>query len=424
MTRRAILTAGIAASGAIFGAIASGQLQDGANDRSNLGRIRLESASRDPLLMAMLDRHASRLAPMLPELEEIIGRRVSIEALTFDQLYANFTIDLLQQTGRYDVVSMCDAWIPYFGRAGYFSEVQMTEQTGGPRTYPVKVLTAATGIDDTPLVAHPWTIDFTCSAFKSGVVFPDWIAYARALSDSPDTRLAIPAQAGGNAADAFRAMALSYGQDVIEPIDHEPGLNRYGSQRAMAMLFQFATRADIGASLERTWSQMPALGIAGDVDHLPLILASDLGGLVANPDWSVQLVPQGRVDRQRTSGRIWMLAVPAGAPALDEARIAVQWLTSTRVQERLWSGANLLPATRPAINSAWPSGSDRMQRLILDALDTMQPIPRLRSFQYVMEITGQMVPTALQNPKETEHVLDDANSRAREVLIEEGELVP
>lgn len=418
MTRRIALTAGLATAGAVVGV----RLDDEAAERSSLGRSAILSASRKPLQIAMLDQHANRLLSVIPELETVIQRQVTIEALTFDQLYSNFAIDLLHQTGRYDVVSMCDAWMPFFGQEGYFSNVEMGDEVGGDRTYPVRVLEAATGIDGTPLIAHPWTMDFACSALKAGELVFDWVTYSRALEDDPGIRVAIPAESGTNAANAFRALALAFGQDVINAETHEPGLNTYGSNRAMAILSRLATRADVTTSLARTWSQMPALGIAGDVDYLPLILASDLGGLVVDPAWSVQLLPEGRVNRRRTSGQVWMLAVPAGAPALEEARVAVRWFTSTEIQQRLWSEASLLPVTRPAINAPWPKGSERMRLLMLDALDALEPIPRLRSFQYVMELIGELIPAVLQDPANMISLMADSDERARAILFEEGEL--
>ena len=60
----------------------------------------------------MLDRHAQRLQPLVPEIERSLNRRLQIDALPAEQLYGNYTIDLLQQTGRYDIVSINDHWIP------------------------------------------------------------------------------------------------------------------------------------------------------------------------------------------------------------------------------------------------------------------------------------------------------------------------
>lgn len=117
-----------------------------------------------------------------------------------------------------------------------------------------------------------------------------------------------------------------------------------------------------------------------------------------------------------------MLAVPAGAPSLDEARAAIRWLTSTAVQQRLWGQAALLPATRPAINDSAGSLPREMQLLMLDALDALQPIPRLRSFQSVMSIIGQNMPAIVRDPANTDQNLSRVNEEARERLIEEGEL--
>src|SRR5689334_8404513 len=119
--RRVMVLGGAAvAGGAILATGGQGRQSD-----IRFGSGDFRSFTLEPLQVALLDRHAERLAPLLPELESLLRRRVEVNALTFEELYSNFTIDLLQQTGRYDVVSICDAWIPFFGRSGYFSNVPM-----------------------------------------------------------------------------------------------------------------------------------------------------------------------------------------------------------------------------------------------------------------------------------------------------------
>lgn len=422
VSRRAFIAGALAVSGAVM----ASRVQPRASQESRFGGRNIGASSRKPLLVALLDRHADRLQVLLPDLEQHVGRRVVLEGQTFDQLYANFTFDLLQQTGRYDIVSMSDSWIPYFGRPGYFSEVQFSPEEGGPRSYPVRIAGAATGADGTPLVAHPWTFDFVCSAFPAEEADPgstsNWIAYMRRLREDATLTVSVPLLPERVASQAFRAVALSYGQDIIDAGSNEPGLDRYGSQRAMVVLNMLAAKSGVEDSLQLGWPAFAQLTQTGAINHAPITLASDLGPLLATGRWRNQLLPAGRVNRNRTSGEIWMLAVPAGAPSLDEARAAIRWLTSTAVQQRLWGQAALLPATRPAINDSAGSLPREMQLLMLDALDALQPIPRLRSFQSVMSIIGQNMPAIVRDPANTDQNLSRVNEEARERLIEEGEL--
>lgn len=63
-----------------------------------------------------------------------------------------------------------------------------------------------------------------------------------------------------------------------------------------------------------------------------------------------------------------------------------------------------------------------MRSLMFAALDNLQPIPRLRSFQSVMGIAGDTVPLVLHDPAKTNQYLNQANDAAIQHMIDEGEL--
>ena len=173
LSRRAFVAGGLGLAGAIIGSNA----QRAKRLRSDLVRSRLLAAPREPLYVAMLD-EPCRPGSLRWSLKssQTLGRRLSIESLGAEQLYANFTIDLLQQTGRYDAVSMNDAWIPYFGRRGYLTAVQDVERPETGPTYPPVIRESARGVDGTELVAYPWTFDFTCSAVSEALGLRGWSA--------------------------------------------------------------------------------------------------------------------------------------------------------------------------------------------------------------------------------------------------------
>ncbi|MDQ2683678.1 MAG: hypothetical protein M3Y37_09145, partial [Chloroflexota bacterium] len=285
--RRLLVAGGLASAGAAI--LANNQRKDASDARFGGGGIL--SHSRDPLQIAFLDRHAFRLEPLIPELEIAIGRRIMVEALSFDQLYANFTIDLLQQTGRYDIVSICESWFPYFGRAGYFSDLEPPEGAGN-RIFPARFVEAARGIDGTDLLAHPWTFDFVMSAFGPDNTHKSWTDYLRWIDARPEHRVLVPLQRGDVAADSFRAMSLTYGQDVVDVVTQLPGLNRYGSARALMTLANLAARAGHDRVFGTTWDTVAQRATNREIDDAPLILASDMAGPLSS-GWHGQRLPVG-----------------------------------------------------------------------------------------------------------------------------------
>lgn len=421
LNRRAVLTGGLAFGGAVIGASTNGRQ----SLRSNLGRSRILSISREPLLVAMLDRHATQIAGLVPEIESHLDRRLSIEALSADQLYANFTIDLLQQTGRYDAVSMNDAWIPYFGRRGYLTEVPALEQRDSQPIYPEQIRVSARGIDGTELVAYPWTFDFSCAAITGNLGLEhwsvNWTRFFPATASVPDIRYGVALRAPLSAAETFRAILLSFGDDLVSPRTNQPRLDSYAATRALATTVRLAKLGDIQISVNRTLGQLPGQALDRQVDVLPVVWAADCRGLWDAGAWEFDRVPVGRIGHAFTGATSWMWGVPAGAPSVDKARQFVQLMTGPEMQARLWNSSGLLPATRPAINGTWEPGGETLRRLVLTALDHSQFRPQLRAFRSLMEIAGQMVVDTLAGDDGEERRLL-ANDQMRAVLVQEGEL--
>jgi hypothetical protein len=421
LNRRAVLAGGLALGGAIIGA----KTNRTQSLRSNLGRSRILSVSREPLLVAMLDSHAARIAGLVPEIESALDRRLSIEALSADQLYANYTIDLLQQTGRYDAVSMNDAWIPYFGRRGYLTEVPALQQSETRPSYPEQIRVSARGLDGTDFVAYPWTFDFSCAAVASKLDLDDWSAnwtrFFPAAASIPGLRYGVAMRSPLSGAETFRAILLSYGDDLVALSTNQPRLDGYAATRALETTIRLARLADTQVSMNRSLAQLPSLASSGQVDVIPVVWAADCRELWASGAWDFGRVPVGRVRHGFTGATSWMWGVPAGAPSVDKARQFVELMTRTDVQARLWNISGLLPATRPAINGTWDPGGDLLKRLTLGALDHSHFRPQLRAFRSLMRIAGQMVTDVLSGAdSEARRVL--ANEQMREVLIQEGEL--
>ena len=393
--------------------------------RTDFARSRLLAAPRHPLYVAMLDDHAARIAPLVPEIESALGRRLSIESLGAEQLYANFTIDLLQQTGRYDAVSMNDAWIPYFGRRGYLTAVPDVEQSETGPTYPPAIRESAQGVDGTELVAYPWTFDYTCSAVNQLLGLQEWSdAWTTAFPKMTraGARFGVALQAPSSAAETYRAILMSYGGDLVMARTHEPGLDSYTATRALETTVRLARLADVQSALSSALDQVVLLAANGQVDTVPILWASDSAPLWAAGTWDIELVPSGRLGHAATTGTFWMWGVPAGAPSVGKARQFVQLMTSPAVQAMLWNSTGLLPATRTAINGIWEPGGDALQRLTLAALDRCRFRPQLRSFRTLMDIAGQMVVDTLNSNDGAEAHAVRANEQMREALIQEGEL--
>jgi len=421
LSRRAFVAGGLGLAGAIIGSNA----QRAKRLRSDLVRSRLLAAPREPLYVAMLDEHAARIAPLVPEIESELGRRLSIESLGAEQLYANFTIDLLQQTGRYDAVSMNDAWIPYFGRRGYLTAVQDVERPETGPTYPPVIRESARGVDGTELVAYPWTFDFTCSAVSEALGLrgwsDEWTTTFPALTRA-GARFGMALQQPSAASETYRAILMSYGGELVLPRTHEPGLDTYAATRALETTVRLAKLTDVQSALSRPLDQVVSLALNGQIDAAPVLWASDSSPLWTAGTWDIELVPAGRVGHAATTGTFWMWGVPAGAPSVAKSRQFVQLMTSPEIQSKLWNSTGLLPATRTAINRAWDPGGDAMKRVTLAALDRCRFRPQLRSFRTLMEIAGQMVLDTLNTNDGAEEHVRLANEQMREALIQEGEL--
>ena len=419
--RRLFVTAGIGVAGSIVG-LKAGQSQ---SFRTGLPRTRIQSVARVPLSIAMLDRHAVKMAPLLPEIESALNRRLTIEALAAEDLYANFTIDLLQQTGRYDVVSLNDAWIPYFGRRGYLTAVPDLEEAAIPG-FPVRIQQSARGVDGTELVAYPWTFDFTCAAVNRKLGWEnwsrDWGACFRAIQSDPDVRLAVALQPSASAAETYRAVLLTFGEDLIADDTNLPTLGTYAARRALETTVRLARIGNAAESLTRSLTMLPGLAASDVIDIVPALWASDSASLWLAQDWDIDLLPTGRPGRGATSATFWMWGIPAGAPNVDAARMFVQWVLGQDIQSRLWQTAGLLPATRPAINTPLQPGGDALKRLTLRALDRSRFRPQLRSFRSLMGIAGQLVADSVTNSDEGDRLRIAANEAMRTVLIQEGEL--
>jgi hypothetical protein len=414
----------IAGGLAVAGGIAGIEARRSQLLNARLSRTRTSSLSRDPLRVAMLERHAARLQPLIPDIESILNRRLAIEALPAEELYANYTIDLLQQTGRYDVVSMNDSWIPYFGRRGYLTAVPDLESNNIRSASPDAISTAATGVDGTELVAYPWTFDFTLSAVRAVPGLQEWSErWSKFFPQiEPVGTLSVALGDSRTAAETFRAVMLSFGEDLVDPVAHEPTLTTYAGGRALETTLRLARASDAQAPLARDFPQLVTLAASGSIDIAPVIWASDSKPLWTAGQWQFGLVPAGRENRAWTNATLWMWGVPAGAPALSVARRFVQLLTTTEMQLRLWSETGLLPATRPALNGAWDPGGTDARNLVLNAIDHAQFAPVLRSFRTVSQIVGRLVRDAVTGNDSSDRIRRAANDEMRAVLVQEGEL--
>jgi ABC-type glycerol-3-phosphate transport system substrate-binding protein len=420
--RRAFVAAGLGIAGAAVGLKA----RESPTIRGNIARTRSIAQRRDPLLVAMLDRHATRMSTLVPEIEARLDRRLSIESLPATELYANYTIDLLQQTGRYDVVSMSDAWLPYFGRRGYLTAVPDLDDEESSPTFPTQILQAATGIDGTERVAYPWTTDFACLASRaeiaSGVTGDNWVDWFRRLDALGSPRVGMALRPPASAAETFRAVLLSYGGDLVESEAHTPALDRYPARRAMESVVRLIGFDDPEMATTRSLQQLPELAAEGPFDLLPVIWASDARPLWESGQWALRLIPDGMMGKAVSSVAFWMWAVPAGAPNVEAARSFVELLTGPDMQGRLWPEAGLLPATRAALNSEWTPGGEAARRLALDAVDHARFQPRIRSFRALMDICGRALVDTIQAGDSNDERRLAANEQMRAVLTQEGEL--
>jgi hypothetical protein len=409
----------------VAGGYFASRVRDVSTLTSRLGNVRLQSFSREPIFLAMLDRHAQRLQPLVPEIERSLNRRLQIDALPAEQLYGNYTIDLLQQTGRYDIVSINDHWIPYFGRRGYLSEVGSLSGSDSPVSYPPLVVEAATGIDDTPLVAYPWTFDFTCQAVRNEisdvVSHKSWPSFIDSIRDDSRIVGALGLQAPRSAAEVYRSVLLSFGQEILRDSDGEPILDHYWQERSLDLIARLAGASRASDPTTTSLERAVEIAESGSANILPVLWASDSRRLVDSGGWTLRPLPDGRADRRRTFVSVWMWGIPAGAPNVGKAREFVELMSNQSMQSRLWPESSLTPAVRPAIQGA-DQGWLTLRPLAFDALDLGQLRPALRSYRTIMDIVGQSVIETITTGAPSSQVLSAANHKVRDVLIQEDEL--
>jgi ABC-type glycerol-3-phosphate transport system substrate-binding protein len=419
ITRRAVIGSGLTAACLL----ALNRYAPRDNNRRNFPFGR--NASRDPLSIAMLDTHAARLAPILADLEVTVERRFQIDALSAHDLYSAYTIDLLQQTGRYDVVSMVDAWIPYFGRRGYLTDVPDLTNAG-PDTYPPLVLDAAQGIDGTQLVAWPWTIDVTCNLWNGGTIAIDpatWSDFFLANPDESGIPTQLPLASNDSAAQCFRSTMLSFGKDLVDPVTHQPTMESYEAIRALETIKRLAKRGPADASL-----QVDSAGVVSNLQSgataVGMFLdASGTWPLWPGAGWRSSLTPEGRPGDRLADVSVWMLGIPAGAPHLDSARQLVTELVSIPWQTRLWPASGLVPATADVLQREWAANAPALELTVAHGLGMGTLWPRLRSFRDIISIAGETVRNAVQGNGETEALLANAQTRMLAELQQENELI-
>jgi len=420
-SRRALLTSALAGAGLV----AIDRVQEPASFRRNIGAIQVRSTARPPLFVAMLDRHANRLAPLLPEIEASINRRLEIDALSADDLYAWYTIDLLQQTGRYDVVSMVDAWTPYFGRRGYLANVPDLDQDAGAR-YPRIIGQAAQGIDGTAFVAYPWTFDHTCCVWNSAldhrIDFGTWSSFFQSAPDDGGIPVSMGLRVPESAALAYRNALLSFGDDLVRTESNQPDLTSYSATRALEIVKRLANRTGVEASLGEDGSGAASSLAAGQAQIGIFLPASDTRQIWPSPTWRVAHVPSGRDGSGVTDLSVWLLGVPGGAPNVDAARDFVSALSAPEMQSRLWPDAGLLPVTSAVLAGDWAPNAAAMEVAVNLALYRARLRPRLRSFRSLMDICGRMVQSAVRDGQPVPDLLTAAQSSALAVLQEENEL--
>jgi maltose-binding protein MalE len=163
------------------------------------------------------------------------------------------------------------------------------------------------------------------------------------------------------------------------------------------------------------------LAATGAVNLAPVLWGSDTRRLLESGEWTVRPLPDGREGRRRCFVAVWMWGIPAGAPNAGKAREFVELLTGQPMQARLWPESSLIPAARPALQSADP-GWLGLRPLAFDALDVGRLRPALRSYRSIMGIVGQAVAEAVLTGDPAARILAAANRKVRDVLIQEDEL--
>ncbi|HRA47107.1 MAG TPA: extracellular solute-binding protein [Thermomicrobiales bacterium] len=419
LTRRMLVTGGLAA----VGLLAMDNVHPPENTLRTIDTVLGRPPDRDPLSVAMLDVHADRMQTLLPELELLINRRISVEARSADDLYAAYTIDLLQQTGRFDVVSMVDAWMPYFGRRGYLADVP---NLGADPTahYPANVAAAAQGIDGSALVAYPWTLTTTCclgNAAVAPIQFKTWSDFFQNNPDDSGVPTGIALGTTEAAAMAFRATMLSFGEDLVAPPTNLPTMDSYAANRSVEILRRLARRTPADVALRQIGSDLVAQARAGTLASALFVDMIESRPLWPSPTWRSALVPPSRFGTGAADLSVWMLGIPAGAPNLETARLLVELINSPAIQMRLWPEAGLIPTLRDVLQGEWAPDAAALEVTIMQALGSAVLWPRIRSFRTLMQIAGDMVRTAMQGG-EIPTLLAAAQAEMLAELTQENEL--
>jgi multiple sugar transport system substrate-binding protein len=389
------------------------------------------------LTVALHESHWTAIEKLADAYAEERGIVIEAKPLAYEELYNELSIALTQQATTFDIVSLEDPWVPQF--ATFLT----------PLDAPSDLLHAFVSVCeplsryplDSPPCALPWLADIQIFGSR-----PEWldrieveapttwdetlaaaVALTADIEPEPDSyAFAITTSSPNDLVRSFLPILHGFGKTLIDPETSVPQLDTPEALAAIDVLQALAqlSPAESSASGEPTNVQRFASGQvammsnfwSGDLLQWRLVgQASDAGPL----DSAAQPAQPG-VARQTMTGA-WLVGVPLGSAAPDEAWMFVQWLTGFEIQRQLPERAlppartdvyadEQLTANVPELESLW------------ELLGLALSRPRSPFYPQLEQLLGAELGNVLSGEKTGAQGLKDANVAIREFLVREGVL--
>lgn len=440
---------GFVRGAAVAGAVAVGVVGAGGGIRPAAPPPR-RAAFRPPaflqgttLVVALQDGDLEKARPLFNEFGARHNLTIQGEGSPFANLLEKLTIDLTQNTGAFDVVSLDDPWIPVFAEADVLRDLrELMEERGiepDPDFVP-ELLALGEFPPESGLRGLPWIGNVQHFAWRADVLGELGLAAPRTWDEVLTNATAITAakgadglfgiglrgQAGNPAGTGFLPVLRGYGSDLFDP-NWEPRLETPAARAALATLVALAKQAPPGLENVghdehgRDWIE-GAIAQSGDVwsDQLLASLDPERSGVTGLIEIGGEPAQVGG-QRAHLTGT-WLLGIPKGSRNAEAATEFILWLTAPEQQKRLLIDHHLPPTRTSVFQDREAVAKFPFLPALLTACRTAVPRPRTPYHNRVEAIFGRYVAEAIAGQTGGEVALRRANREIRELMVREGVL--
>jgi multiple sugar transport system substrate-binding protein len=393
------------------------------------------------LVFALSDTDAAKVRPLVDDYAKRNNIAIQVEASPYASLLEKLTINLTQDTGAYDIVSMDDPWIPQFAGGGSLVNLREMMDKAGIRP-DADFIPELLALGDFPagsgLWAIPWLGNIQVFAWRSdtlrelGMTRPrSWdevVEVAGAITRLKGARgfygFGLRGQTGNPAATSFLPVLRGHGTDLFDET-WEPQLETPAAIAAMATHLALAKLAPPGVETvghDANGRNMYEGTIAQSGDIWPDQLLQIYDPAISKVAGKVEIggePAQAGVKPANMTGN-WLLGIPDGSQYAEDALAFILWFTAAEQQRRLLLEYDM-PATRTSVleDAAAVAKLPFLPGLLAAARQAL-PRPRTPHYNAVETIVGRWVAGAIAGEIAGEEAMARANSEIRALMVREG----